>query len=478
MNKLAKGSLVAGTVGAISLLIVLSSCGSISLSGAPKSKNASSDQSEGTGEAADTEKAAENGASASNNSDDLTAAQRFELWMNTKDNSSQFNKLVQDYPSLKNGTYEDLYTAAAKETFSKAEVEGNEVIQKDRELISAIKAYDPSDSGTVSAIANLLGGKSLGVIDSNGHSYSHLIEAKAEHCYVAFGKWKKTLGSEAATDAWSTQDSLRYQLWDVDLLSEYEPGKDMRNENNLSREHLTGVCVTTDKKLSYDLNLEFPGTANSYQFVIIEIPKKSMPNYLRVQTVSHALDDVCSPYLWAEHWTHPVPGTLYYNNSVPVLVTGHFWPGIGRYRAFPTEYSVVTPYLAQSVISWKDAVSKTETLKIESAHLPIAPTCPKMSFDPELSRCENSHYRSYDCCKTNVTAIMEEKVKAEVEAARLSGNYEAASKKAQNDVTMAVSRFCGASEEINDIYYGNIVDAIIELNAAQDYDLSDYYLDF
>lgn len=481
MKKSMKSGVVLSAMSALSFMIILSSCGSILLSSgtaqyrstAQDDGSASSDSGTGSeGEGALQAGATDEGA------DELTAAQRFELWMNAKEDAKQFDKLVKDYPFLESGTYESYYMAAAQETFSREAVLTNEVIQKDRALLEAIKGYDPSKAETVSAIADMLGGRSLGVVDSSGHSYSYTIDAKAEHCYVSFGKWKMTLGAESATEQWNTQHILKYQVWDVALLSEYEAGKVIDNQNNLSRNHLSGVCVTRDQKLSYDLSLEFPGNSNSYRFSIIEIPKKSMPNYLRVQAVSHAMDDVCTPYLWAEHWTHPVPGTLYYKDSVPVLVTGHYWPNIGRYRAFPTEYSVVTPYYEESIVSWKDVTSKAESLRITSAHLPVLSMCSQGRMDPELSQCANSKESSYECCSENVKEILQSKSADALEVAKASGKYAEALRNLENDINMGIAYFCGNSQENNDIFYGQIVDSLMEVQSVQDYNLSDYYLDF
>ncbi len=505
-----------GTVGAASLLMLLSSCGSISFSkgyvangrSAQDSAEAGEENGEGSesnnqDSVGDTDNVAASGEesgsdsktaissdvrsssdqkvvtngskNAGTNASSDEAAQNFEAWVmaQTVTGKARYN-LERSYPVIRDASFDELYLAAAQAELEKEALTTNEVVQKDKALISALQAYDPADPFTVSAIEAALSGKSLGQEETTGHSYSYSFNAQEGHCYIPVGKWKNRLGSETVTDSWSTQHILKYQVLDVELLTNYEPGKSIENRDYNSRGHLIGVCVTTDEKLNYDMTLEFPGNKNAYQFSIIDIKKEDMPNYIKVQTISHAMDDICTPYLWAEHWVNPVPGTLYFYDKKPVLVTEHHWAELGRYRVFPTEFNVVTPYFETAVTDWKNIVSTTDSLSIPVNHLQIPTVCPDVSINEALSRCEDSSESSYECCKTNVTELMAEKIEAQANAAIASEREKIRAKK-ENTTNMMIHNFCGASQENYDYFYGNVIDAIAPQRTVETYSISDYF---
>jgi len=498
-----------GIAGAAALLVALSSCGSISFSKGYVANGASSQDAENTGEGntgegtttdagseAETGNASTDGSTkaaissevrsssdkkvvsgnSSSNASGVAAAQTYEAWVMAQSvNGKARANLEKSYPAIRNASFEQVYVAAAQAELEREELSTNEVVQKDKALISALQAYDPADSSTIVAIESLLSGTSLGQMETTGHNYSHSFNAQEGHCYIPVGKWKNRLGSEMVSDSWSTQHILKYQLLDVELLTNYEPGKDIESRDYNSRGHLIGVCVTADEKLNYDMKLEFPGNKNAYQFSIIDIKKENMPDYIKVQTISHALDDVCSPFLWAEHWINPVPGTLYYNDKKPVLVTGHRWPEIGRYRVFPTEADIVTPYFEASTTAWQNLASQTDQLSVPANHLVIPSMCPSIARNEALSRCEDSEALSYECCKANVTELMAEKIEAQAKAASSVSERDKILAKKDNTTNMMIHNFCGASQENYDIFYGNIIDAIAAQRTVESYNLSDYF---
>jgi len=97
------------------------------------------------------------------------------------------------------------------------------------------------------------------------------------------------------------------------------PKKHTHVQRYYKMDHVEGACVTEDTALRGERKVTFAGSVPRLRYAVVGWPKSAFPAHQFVGMYL-AMPDPCDAVAWRNIWTDPVPGTLLYWGSQPVLV--------------------------------------------------------------------------------------------------------------------------------------------------------------
>ena len=133
------------------------------------------------------------------------------------------------------------------------------------------------------------------------------IQAKKDHCYVMALKWQAPSGEESVEDAaWSTG----------------KPGVAQRFQWRYTHPRVLdaqGFCATADSSATFDAKVSVAGSKPRLDYAVLSWTRDAMPAEISRYIEVHS-NDVCSPEVYKSLWLNPIPGSIVYHGSDPVLV--------------------------------------------------------------------------------------------------------------------------------------------------------------
>jgi hypothetical protein len=177
--------------------------------------------------------------------------------------------------------------------------------RRDLLALRILQAWERPDAEAADALATLLSGRVEQSGRTNGKRLGVTIAAKADRCYVLLGRFAAQ-GDVAKVDTfdWQLAKGHQVQQWTVPAL-----GVGL----------LRGFCAHRDEKVVATGELAFQGTKNGVRWTVISFARTAFPDDLAIGlTVERG--DHCDPAYWEAIWTRPIPQTIGYDGSEPVLV--------------------------------------------------------------------------------------------------------------------------------------------------------------
>ncbi|MEE8410670.1 MAG: hypothetical protein V3T05_13800 [Myxococcota bacterium] len=135
------------------------------------------------------------------------------------------------------------------------------------------------------------------------------IKAKEDKCYLLLMHFDDWTGGEAV-------ETFQWKMAGRDTaLQEFHIGR-YQGWKGLA---IHGFCATHPAKVNAKAKLNFPGNKNSVRYLGLEFDRAAIPKALAAQLI---MDDVdhCDSKAWTALLSDPVPGTLSFLESEPVII--------------------------------------------------------------------------------------------------------------------------------------------------------------
>ncbi|MFT3711384.1 MAG: hypothetical protein QM817_27440 [Archangium sp.] len=161
-----------------------------------------------------------------------------------------------------------------------------------------------------------LGGAVAARGEAHGKSFKVPVKAQANHCYVFLGKIISWGGQEKITEPYADTPTTgaAMQEFHVSFANEAMLHDKWRGVE------VRGACAVQAGSLSFGGGLQVAGSRNGLRYAVLDFTRGEFPALLATH-LNLELPDNCDPDAWANMFTNPVPGTVGYVGSEPVLLT-------------------------------------------------------------------------------------------------------------------------------------------------------------
>lgn len=168
-------------------------------------------------------------------------------------------------------------------------------------------AWRQPDEQAFATLPNLYQGELTDHGSARGKLLSRFV-AKEGWCYALLGRFTGYTGAEGVANLkWSAQgNDTTLTRFDIPHTG---PGYQVTH----------GACASQGTRLSLKATLEGAERDNPLRFVVVGWPKESLPPFVATYMRLYA-EDRCDDDAWHRAWTRPVPGSLLYRGSEPLLV--------------------------------------------------------------------------------------------------------------------------------------------------------------
>ncbi len=156
-------------------------------------------------------------------------------------------------------------------------------------------------------VAKALGGAVAASGESKGKKLVIPVKAAADTCYLAVMRWKSWSGGERYKDPeWiPKKGASAMQLFWPHVFPRWQ--------------RVAGFCTTGPATAAYTSELDFAGTKNGVQYVVVQWPRAQVPAWLMAYK-RIGIFDQCDTAAWDNLWRHPIPGTVVWSGKEPFLV--------------------------------------------------------------------------------------------------------------------------------------------------------------
>lgn len=222
---------------------------------------------------------------------------------------------------------------AAYDALKRYEIPTEEQLANIEQRAAAVEAIVPTggqfyrnEAGLLRLYANLnqadgaerlktqLGGAIATKGEAHGKTFKASFKAQANHCYVFFGEIISWGGQEKINNLAHDTGMARIQSFDIGFAN--ESGLNDKWKGIDAR----GVCTVSAGQVSFVGDLQVAGSRNGLRYVVLDFTRAEFPVLLATH-LNLDLPDWCDPDSWAELFTNPVPGTIGYVGSEPVVLT-------------------------------------------------------------------------------------------------------------------------------------------------------------
>lgn len=157
-------------------------------------------------------------------------------------------------------------------------------------------------------VAKALGGTVAASGQSKGKVLSISLKAAPDTCYLAVMRWKSWSGGERYKGAkWHPKKGASaMQLFWPHVFPKWQ--------------RVAGFCTTGPAAATYGGDLEFAGTKNGVDYVVVQWARAKVPTWLMAYK-RVGIYDQCDVTAWDNLWRHPLPGTIVWKDKEPFLVT-------------------------------------------------------------------------------------------------------------------------------------------------------------
>lgn len=162
-------------------------------------------------------------------------------------------------------------------------------------------------------IAGYLGGNvaTAGSITSDSGNFT--VSAQGGHCYSVIARLAQPQPNFSADVSWTATPSSSIQRYSSITKSE-EEGTD---PHEIAR--VQGFCASQTQSVSGTFAAHL-GVGNSYNYVVVETRRQSLPFLVALRVNAFQGDDYCNPEEWLSLWSDPVPGSIGYVGSEPIML--------------------------------------------------------------------------------------------------------------------------------------------------------------
>jgi hypothetical protein len=162
-----------------------------------------------------------------------------------------------------------------------------------------------------SRVTTLVGGTAVSG-ETKGKAYAIPVKAQKERCYVLMSRFRSWTGHEKREDQRGVASGGGAPMQWFTVAAGHERGLEASAK-------LEGFCTVRDATVTYKGDLTFTGSTNGLAYVAMEFERAKFP-LLFARGLDLPMPDHCDPEAWARMFTHPVPGTLAYENGEPVVI--------------------------------------------------------------------------------------------------------------------------------------------------------------